>query len=765
MEIFVACNCSTEGSIGVSCDDEGKCQCKANFDGLQCEKCREGFYNHPRCEECNCDPAGIIESFKSCADAPKGTLCVCKERVNGSICNECKPLYWNLQQWNPRGCDECDCHTPGVIGGVQVCDGKSGQCPCKSHVTTQKCEECADGFYNLTAENLFGCKDCGCDVGGAVNTVCDKMSGQCICRPRIEGTQCTQPLQTHYYPTMYQFIKEAEDGKTPSRGDVRIGYDEYTFPDYSWRGYAIFNELQPETIYDMYIDKSSLYRVVMRYQNPGETPLPIEIKAIPESASDEEQSAKVKLEPRQTFTTISKNNLPQPFVLNPGRWRFHIISHQYLLIDYFVLLPQAYYEGSILQKQVNEPCMINITAKGKSNNIIPDPCVKLRYPSTNKFDNVMLSDGYVDDEGDRIDLSQFYKDKKVLKSLGLNTDRVAVISPQQREISLEFPASKGGRYMLLLEYFTPMGANVTTLEVEATSNKGSTNGKVLIHDCKLATACRQVVTTDQGEVAVFKFDKNNINLVVEAPEEISDKIAIHSIIAVPYGKWSLDYIRPEEYCVVRNGTCVPSTYEIPPDSTKVEAEAADPDRIAPEDSLPEGVPGDRTLVYLHDKERNVSISGRVPTPGLYTFLVHYHQPDNPGFSVGVDLQNGQYYEAKLPIVHCPSTVGCRAIIQQPDKNQQFYIEDDFNIILKSPQNVWVDYVLAVPNNANELNMNMKIDMMDGHISRYLKPSQLDETSKFIAECGKNHFHLPSNASGNKSTKKAGEIVKNLKHPN
>lgn len=306
-----------------------------------------------------------------------------------------------------------------------------------------------------------------------MNSVCDKNTGQCICRPRIEGTQCTQPLRAHYYPTLYQFIHEVEDGQRPVGGDVRIGYDDYLFPGFSWRGYAIYSELQPETIHDTYIDKSSLYRIVLHYLNPSEMPLSVEIKAVPESVNDEEQSAKVKLDPKSRFTTVSKNNLPQPFVLNPGRWHFHIISPQYLLVDYFILLPAAYYEGTILQKQVKEPCILNTTSKGKASNIIPDPCVKLKYPTTSTYDSALLSKGYVDDDGDKIDLSQFYKEKKVLKSLGLNTDRVPVISPQQREINLDFPASKGGRYMLLLEYFTPMGANVTNLELEATSMKGT----------------------------------------------------------------------------------------------------------------------------------------------------------------------------------------------------------------------------------------------------------------------------------------------------
>ena len=26
-----------------------------------CEQCAEGFYNYPLCEECDCDPAGVID--------------------------------------------------------------------------------------------------------------------------------------------------------------------------------------------------------------------------------------------------------------------------------------------------------------------------------------------------------------------------------------------------------------------------------------------------------------------------------------------------------------------------------------------------------------------------------------------------------------------------------------------------------------------------------------------------------------------------------
>jgi len=37
---------------------------------------------------------------------------------------------------------------------------------------------------------------------------------------------------------------EMEDGETASGGAVRYGFDDRTFPGYSWKGYAIFSKLQ-----------------------------------------------------------------------------------------------------------------------------------------------------------------------------------------------------------------------------------------------------------------------------------------------------------------------------------------------------------------------------------------------------------------------------------------------------------------------------------------------------------------------------------------
>ena len=105
---FLACGCDSVGSNGMSCTDNGICDCKENFVGEKCDECAAERFNYPLCEECNCDPDGVTENFFTmggCASVPKGELCDCKETVTGRTCNMCKALFWNLKSWNPDGCN------------------------------------------------------------------------------------------------------------------------------------------------------------------------------------------------------------------------------------------------------------------------------------------------------------------------------------------------------------------------------------------------------------------------------------------------------------------------------------------------------------------------------------------------------------------------------------------------------------------------------------------------------------------------------------
>ena len=47
---ILACNCDVQGSIDVSCDDNGKCNCKVNFAGDKCNECADGYFDYPTCQ-------------------------------------------------------------------------------------------------------------------------------------------------------------------------------------------------------------------------------------------------------------------------------------------------------------------------------------------------------------------------------------------------------------------------------------------------------------------------------------------------------------------------------------------------------------------------------------------------------------------------------------------------------------------------------------------------------------------------------------------
>ena len=49
--ISIGCNCNTEGSNGIGCDNtDGRCTCKPNISGNKCEKCAHGFFGFPNCQ-------------------------------------------------------------------------------------------------------------------------------------------------------------------------------------------------------------------------------------------------------------------------------------------------------------------------------------------------------------------------------------------------------------------------------------------------------------------------------------------------------------------------------------------------------------------------------------------------------------------------------------------------------------------------------------------------------------------------------------------
>lgn len=99
------------------------------------------------------------------------------------------------------------------------------------------------------------------------------------------------------------------------------------------------------------------------------------------------------------------------------------------------------------------------------------------------------------------------------------------------------------------------------------------------------------------------------------------------------------------------------------------------------------------------------------------------------------IQNGQFYEAKVPIQHCPSNSGCRSTVEQEDGNIRFNLQENFVLSLKQPnhKSVWLDHLIVIP--------------ADQYTSQLLHEENFDQTGEFISTCGHNHFYIDESTEG------------------
>uniref|UniRef100_A0A674PDZ8 Laminin subunit alpha 3 n=1 Tax=Takifugu rubripes TaxID=31033 RepID=A0A674PDZ8_TAKRU len=364
-----ACQCSTEGSYGNVCNPvSGQCLCLPGVVGQQCDQCASGL-RFPQCSIHGCNSAG------SAVVDPLTGSCRCLENVEGTLCDRCKPLYWDLAVVNPEGCKECQCDLKGTLSGVGDCQQKSGQCRCKPNACGRSCNTCKDGYFQLQKKKYFGCQDCQCDVGGAVDVSCDETSGQCRCRDNVVGRQCSEPAPNYYFPTLHHLKFEMEDGVTPNSRPVRFGFNQREFPDFSWRGYAVMSPAQVRTASAPILPHTLLNLTIITFLPvfPLYAHVRARILLVDEAGfqsccnwSDQSREVIFPESPSPSFLTVPGEGFAQPFELTPGKWIVHLRAEG-ILLDYLVLLPQDYYEAPLLREQITQPCTYSPTASRDSN--------------------------------------------------------------------------------------------------------------------------------------------------------------------------------------------------------------------------------------------------------------------------------------------------------------------------------------------------------------------------------------------------------------
>ncbi|KAI1289518.1 Laminin subunit gamma-1 [Halotydeus destructor] len=172
-------------------------KCIFNTGGNKCQDCLPGFYGNAttlpkgQCRPCSCNHDGTKPSFGQVGRTYDTAFlcngndgkCSCKANVMGRQCDRCVDGYFNLT--SGQGCQSCDCNPIGSVN--RTCDTRTGQCYCREGVTGKKCDQCLPLHYGFSTK---GCSLCECDPIGSSGLQCDLFTGQCACRPNVEGRRC-----------------------------------------------------------------------------------------------------------------------------------------------------------------------------------------------------------------------------------------------------------------------------------------------------------------------------------------------------------------------------------------------------------------------------------------------------------------------------------------------------------------------------------------------------------------------------------------------
>ncbi|CAG9760320.1 unnamed protein product [Ceutorhynchus assimilis] len=270
---FDAALFETKGRVsGGVCDG-----CQHNTMGSNCEQCKPFFYKDPErdiqdpevCRPCDCDPhgsldEGICDSITDPVNNLVAGSCHCKTNVDGRRCDQCKNGFWNFTEQNLDGCQACTCNTLGTIDN-QGCNVYTGECTCKRYVTGRDCFQCLPQYWGLS-EKQDGCQSCDCDPGGAYDNFCDVITGQCRCRDHMTGRTCDTPKQQYFTASLDFLLYEAEASNTSGQVVIRAPYRDGR--DNLWTGIGLVKVYSGDymEVYVNEIKTSMDYDIIVKYE-------------------------------------------------------------------------------------------------------------------------------------------------------------------------------------------------------------------------------------------------------------------------------------------------------------------------------------------------------------------------------------------------------------------------------------------------------------------------------------------------------------------
>ncbi len=135
-----------------------KCKCEHNTDGFNCEKCLPLYNDRPwkqasnlnknECKKCECNSHAIQCTFDELlfinSNGTSGGRCNCLHNTIGINCEKCKNGYYrnlSLPYEDPNVCVKCNCNSDNTL----ACAGNF--CQCKQNFEGIYCEKCKKGYW------------------------------------------------------------------------------------------------------------------------------------------------------------------------------------------------------------------------------------------------------------------------------------------------------------------------------------------------------------------------------------------------------------------------------------------------------------------------------------------------------------------------------------------------------------------------------------------------------------------------------------------
>lgn len=192
---------------------------------------------------------------------------------------------------------------------------------------------------------------------------------------------------------------------------------------------------------------------------------------------------------------------PSAIVLDPGRYVFTTKANKNVMLDYFVLLPAAYYEAGILTRHISNPCELGNM----------ELCRHYKYASVEVF-SPAATPFVIGENSKPTNPVETYTDPEHLQIVSHVGD-IPVLSGSQNELHYIVDVPRSGRYIFVIDYISDRNfPDSYYINLKLKDNPDSETS-VLLYPCLYSTICRTSVNEDGMEKS-FYINKEDLQPVI-----------------------------------------------------------------------------------------------------------------------------------------------------------------------------------------------------------------------------------------------------------